>query len=32
VIPEFSLERDHDADRHRLAKLTAAIRAVTPVS
>jgi hypothetical protein len=30
VIPEFPLERDHDAARRGLAKLTAAIRAVTP--
>jgi len=30
VIAEFPLERDHDTARRGLAKLTAAIRAVTP--
>jgi len=30
VIPEFPLERDHHAARRGAAKLTSAIRAVTP--
>jgi hypothetical protein len=32
VVAEFPLERNHELARHGLAKLTAAIRLVTPAS